>query len=223
MRAQSGAPTGVKATVAPSSIASGASAMVKLTVGSTVALGSYTLTVTGTAASGSHTAKFTLTVTGSCTTSHQLLVNPGFESGSSGWTGSSGVITHNSARAHSGNYEAYLDGYGTTHTDTRYQSVAIPGGAFTAKFSFWQEILTAESTTTKASDVLTVTVRNGSGTVLGTLATYSNLNRSAGYVQKSFDLAPYAGQTVRLEFVGTEDSARATSFIIDDTALTVTR
>ncbi|MDT7553826.1 MAG: hypothetical protein QOI16_2362 [Pseudonocardiales bacterium] len=221
--AVSGAPAGVKATVAPSSITSGASATVKLAVGSTAAVGSYTLTVTGTAASGSHTAKFTLTVTGSCTTSHQLLANPGFESGSSGWTASSGVITHNASNARSGNYEAYLDGYGTTHTDTLYQSVAIPGGACTAKLSFWQKIITAESTTTKAADVLTVTVRNSSGTVLGTLATYSNLNRSAGYVQKSFDLASYAGQTVRLEFVGTEDSARATSFIIDDTALTVTR
>ena len=103
----SGAPTGVTTSVSPNSITSGASAAVTVTVGSTVAAGSYTLTVTGTAASGSHSATFTLTVGGgggSCKTPSQLLVNPGFESGSSGWTASSGVINDNASYAHSGNY-----------------------------------------------------------------------------------------------------------------------
>jgi hypothetical protein len=224
--AVSGAPAGVTASVSPSSITSGGSAAVAVTVGSTVAAGSYTLTVTGTAASGSHSATFTLTVTGgggSCTTSSQLLVNPGFESGSTGWTATSGVITDEHLYAHSGNYEAWLDGYGTTHTDTLYQSVAIPSGACTATFSFWQWIYTAETTTTQANDVLTVTVRNSSGTVLATLTTQSNLNASTGYVPKSFNLAAYDGQTVRLEFVGAENSSKETSFFIDDTALNITK
>ena len=37
----------------------------------------------------------------------------------------------------------------------------------------------------------------------------------------SFDLSAYAGQTVTLEFTGTEDNQDQTSFVIDDTALTV--
>ena len=68
-----------------------------------------------------------------------------------------------------------------------------------------------------------MTVRNSSGAVLGTLATYSNLNKGAGYVQKSFDISAFKGQTIRVEFVGTEDSSLQTSFFIDDTALIIQR
>ena len=57
--------------------------------------------------------------------------------------------------------------------------------------------------------------------MLATLATYSNLNKAAGYSQKSFSLAAYAGQTVSLKFLGTEDSSLQTSFVIDDTAVNV--
>ena len=64
-------------------------------------------------------------------------------------------------------------------------------------------------------------VLNSSGTVLATLATYSNLNKATGYSQKSFSLAAYAGQTVTLKFTGTEDFSLQTSFVVDDTALNV--
>ena len=57
--------------------------------------------------------------------------------------------------------------------------------------------------------------------MLATLATYSNLNKASGYSQKSFSLAAYAGQTVTLKFTGTEDSSLQTSFVVDDTAVTV--
>jgi hypothetical protein len=220
--AVSGMPTGVTASVTFSSVSSGGSATVTVTVGSTVAAGSYTLTVTGTAASGSHAATPTLTVPSCTPTSSQLLVDPGFECGSSGWTASSGVINNGHANAHSGNYEAFLDGYGTNHTDTLYQSIAIPSGVTTATFSFWLHITMSETTTSVANDKLRVTVRNSSGTVLATLASYSNLNPSPSYLHKSFDLLAYAGQTVRLEFVGTENNSLQTSFFIDDTALNIT-
>jgi hypothetical protein len=61
-----------------------------------------------------------------------------------------------------------------------------------------------------------LTVKVGSTT----LATYSNLNKAAGYSQKSLNLSAYAGQTVTISFTGTEDSSLQTSFVIDDTALT---
>ena len=83
--------------------------------------------------------------------------------------------------------------------------------------------ITAETTTTTAYDKLTVTVRDGAGTVLSTLATYSNLNKSTTYVQKTFDLTSFKGQTVRIQFHGTEDITLQTSFFIDDTALNVTQ
>ncbi|MGW4164702.1 hydrolase [Streptomyces sp. NPDC004788] len=159
---------------------------------------------------------------GTTCTAGQLLGNPGFESGDTAWTASSGVITNDPARpARTGSYKAWLSGYGSAHTDTLSQTVTIPAGCTTATLGFYTRIDTAETSTTTAYDKLKVEVLNGSGAVLSTLATYSNLNASSGYVQRSFDLAAYAGQTVTLRFTGTEGSTLQTSFVIDDTSLTV--
>ncbi|MDQ6788786.1 MAG: choice-of-anchor J domain-containing protein [Acidobacteriota bacterium] len=76
-----------------------------------------------------------------------------------------------------------------------------------------------ESTT--AYDNLYVEVRNTSGTLLTTLASYSNVNKgTAGvYSQKSFSLAAYRGQTVRVQFRATTDSSVTTTFRVDDVSL----
>ncbi|MFI7431190.1 M4 family metallopeptidase [Micromonospora sp. NPDC049836] len=145
--------------------------------------------------------------------SGQKLVNPGFESGNVNWSASSGVITTDSGQAaHSGSYKAWLDGYGSSHTDTLSQSVTIPAGC-RATLTFWLHIDSAESTTSTAYDKLTV--KAGSTT----LATYSNLNKATGYVQRSFDVSSLAGTTATISFTGVEDSSLQTSFVVDDTAL----
>ncbi|GAA0695981.1 PKD domain-containing protein [Dyella marensis] len=156
----------------------------------------------------------------------QLIVNPGFETGTaSPWSMSSGVLCSNSScsgeTAHGGTWFAWLDGYGSSHTDTVSQSVAIPSGKTSATLTFYLHIDTAETTTTTAYDKLTVQVLNSSGTVLKTLATYSNLNKASGYTQRSFDLSAYIGQTVTIKFTGTEDSSLQTSFVLDDVNLNV--
>ncbi len=159
--------------------------------------------------------------TGGCTAG-QLLANPGFESGTSGWTASSGIINTSSKEpARTGSYKAWLDGYGTSTTDTVAQSVTIPAGCTSASLSFWMHVDTAETTTSKQYDTLKVQVLNSSGTVLGTLGTFSNLNHNTGYAQHTYSLAAYAGQTVTLKFTGVEDYQDQTSFVVDDTSLTV--
>ena len=151
----------------------------------------------------------------------QLIVNGGFESGATAWTASTGVITSDTGEAaHAGTWKAWLDGYGAAHTDTIYQQVTVPSTATTVSLSFWLRVDSAETTTTTAYDTLKVQVRNSSGTALATLATYSNLNKGTTFVQKTFDLSAYKGQTVQIYFEGTEDSTVATSFIIDDVSLT---
>ena len=90
----------------------------------------------------------------------------------------------------------------------------IPSTATSANLSFALHIDTAETGTT-AYDKLVVTVKNSSGTVLGTLATYSNVNAATGYQIRSFSLLPYKGQTVTLSFAMTEDASLQTSFVID--------
>ncbi|MFG2361321.1 M4 family metallopeptidase [Streptomyces mirabilis] len=187
--------------------------------GTPTTAGTYSSTVTVTDSTGATgTASFTWTVSssgggGTCT-STQLLGNPGFESGNTTWTATSGVITNSSSQAaHAGSYKAWLDGYGSTHTDTLSQSVTIPSGC-KASFTFYLHIDSAETTTSTAYDKLTVTA----GTT--TLATYSNLNKATGYTQKTFDLSSFAGTTVALKFSGVEDSSLQTSFVVDDTAVT---
>jgi hypothetical protein len=130
------------------------------------------------------------------------------------------VIADNSKEPpHSGKWDAWLDGYGKTTTDTLAQTVTVPSGCSSYQLSLWLHIDTAETSKTKAYDTLQVQVLNSSGTVLGTLATFSNLNAASGYVQHTYDVSAYSGQTVTLKFTGAEDSEDQTSFVIDDTAL----
>jgi subtilisin family serine protease len=151
----------------------------------------------------------------------ELLLNRGFESGNVSWTATAGVITNSTGQTpRTGSWYAWLDGYGTTHTDSLFQQIAVPSSATTVTLSFWLKINTAETTTTTAFDILRVQIRNSSNTVLSTLATYSNLNKTTGYVQKTFDLTSFKGQTIRIYFLGTEDSSLQTSFVIDDTSCT---
>jgi subtilisin family serine protease len=151
----------------------------------------------------------------------ELLLNKGFESGAVNWTATAGVITNSTGQTpRTGAWYAWLDGYGTTHTDSLFQQITIPSTATTVTLSFWLKITTAETTTTTAFDTLQVQVRNSSNTVLATLGTFSNLNKSTGYVQRTFDVTSFKGQTVRIYFLGTEDSSLQTSFVIDDTSCT---
>jgi hypothetical protein len=185
------------------------------------------VTVTATDTTGAKgTASFTWTVSsgsGSGCTAAQLLGNPGFETGTAApWTATSGVIADNSKEPpHSGSWDAWLDGYGKTTTDTLAQTVTLPSGCTTYSLSFWLHIDTAETTTSTAYDTLKVQVLNSSGTVLATLATFSNLNHASGYQQHTSSLSAYAGQATTLKFTGAEDSEYQTSFVIDDTALNV--
>ncbi len=147
-----------------------------------------------------------------------LLQNPGFESGPTGWTASSGAITSSSGgAAHSGSWYAWLDGYGSSHTDYVQQSVAIPA-ASSATLGFSLYVATDETTRSSAYDTLRVQVVSGGSTY--TLATYSNLDESSGYVDRSVDLSAFTGKTVTVKFLGVEDYSLATSFLVDDTTLT---
>ncbi|PYN89217.1 MAG: hypothetical protein DMD87_06620 [Candidatus Rokuibacteriota bacterium] len=111
-------------------------------------------------------------------------------------------------------------GLGTAHTESLYQNVSIPMSAQQATLSLWLSIATEETTTTNAYGKLYVQIRDQNGAVLKTLVTYSNLDETAGYVQKTFDVSVFRGQNIQVFFRMVEDNGKATSFKLDDVTLT---
>jgi hypothetical protein len=200
----------------------------------TVANGSHTIISKAFDAAGNvgTSATVTVTVSNGTGTVTELLGNGGFENGASSpapWVLTSThtplqiINSSTSEPPHSGTFDAWMNGWGTTTTDTVMQQVVLPANATAATFSFWLHIDTAETTTTTAFDTLQVQVRNSAGTVLQTLATFSNLNHATGYQQQTFNLASFVGQTIQVFFVGKEDSSLQTSFVLDDVSLKVTQ
>ncbi|MFE2726762.1 putative Ig domain-containing protein [Kitasatospora sp. NPDC059327] len=208
------APLTFSATGLPTGLSIGSGGAV---TGTATTAGTYNVTVTAKdAANRTGTASFTWTVTGggggTCVPA-QLLGNAGFETGTAApWTSSSGVVDNSASQAaHGGSWKAWLNGYGSAHSDNLAQTVTVPAGC-RATLSFYLHVDTAESGST-VYDKLTLTA-NGT-----TLKTYSNVDAAAGYQLRTFDLSSYAGQSVTLKFAGTEDASLQTSFVIDDTAV----
>lgn len=181
----------------------------------------YTVAFTATdntGASGSATRAVTVTP---ASTAKEILVNGGFESGTTAWSGTTSDLGAWSGQpAHGGARCAWICGNGSTATETLYQQVTIPSTATKATLSFWLHIDTAESGGT-AYDTLLVRMLNSSGNVLKTLGSWSNVDAASGYVKKSFDVTTLKGQTVRIHFKGAEDYSLQTSFVVDDVSLAV--
>src|SRR5207245_1679528 len=226
MLSASATPAGVTASISPTSVTSGGSATLTVATTTAAAAGTFTLTITGTAASGSHTTTVSGTVTapgGTCTATSQLFGNPGFESGNTTWTSTPAVIDGTTAGSapRTGTFKAWLNGYGRTHTDDLYQTVTIPAGACSATLSFWLKITTAEATTTTAYDKLTVTLRDGAGTVLPTpLHEMPRLARALGgprlFVKRDDQtgLAMGGNKTRKLEFCVAEALRRSADTLV---------
>ncbi|MGH9949182.1 MAG: M4 family metallopeptidase [Pyrinomonadaceae bacterium] len=150
-----------------------------------------------------------------------LLTNGGFEGSASPWVGSGTGYFYiaNGSFPHGGTGYIYF-GVNNSRTGQSYQTVSIPSSA-AGTLTFWLNVTSSETTTTTQYDNLFVEVRNTSGTLLATLATYSNLNKgTAGvYSQKSLNMSAYKGQTVRVQFRATTDSTLPTTFRVDDASL----
>ncbi|MDQ1104683.1 S8 family serine peptidase [Nocardioides zeae] len=139
----------------------------------------------------------------------ELVTNGGFESGPSGWSGDTDVVTTSGSAAATGSWKAWFGGYGATSTESLTQSVTIPSGR-TATLTFKLRVTTQEGRT--PYDHLRVSV---GGT---RVASFSNADASTGYVTRSVTLTGVSG-TVPLTFTGTEDSSLATSFLVDDVSI----
>jgi hypothetical protein len=185
-----------------------------------LAAGTYNGAITISATGATNTplsVPVTLTVNptgGGCT--GEFIVNGGFESGTTPWV-LSGAIRSTGTFPHSGIAYSILGG-GNNNSHTEYQQITIPAGC-SKNLSFWLNITSSENTTTTQFDRIFIEVRSTSGTLLATLATFSNLNKgTAGvYVLRGpYSLASFAGQTVRIQFRATTDVSLITTFRVDD-------
>src|ERR1051326_8789463 len=110
----------------------------------------------------------------------ELIVNGDFEAipSGTGWTfaGGAGVYSdfQDGAVPRTGSYCIWLGG-APDELDSAYQTITIPSGASVVTLSFWYDIF-SDDTGPVAHDTFTATIRNTSGTVLGTVTNFSNLN-----------------------------------------------
>jgi uncharacterized membrane protein len=148
-----------------------------------------------------------------------VVQNPGFETGTfSPWTvatpGHAPVIV--SSPAHSGFYAAQL---GTTTAyngnSTLTQTITVPTGSPT--LSFWYQ---PHCTDTITYDQIQMQIQNTAGTVLATVLNVCS--NTGAWTQVSFDMTPYAGQTVVLWFNDHDDgyAGDPTYFYLDDVSVT---
>ena len=181
--------------------------------------GSHTLSAKAYDPSGNVGTSAGVTVTVSNATTGELLVNGGFEGSATPWVLSGNAYWSSGGYAHGGAGYTVL-GYYNNASGAEYQTVTIPSAA-TGALTFWLNVTSSETTTTTVYDRFYVEVRSTTGTLLGTLATYSNLDKGTlgVYSQKSVSLAAWRGQTVRVQFRATTDYLYATSFRVDDVSM----
>jgi kumamolisin len=195
----SGMPTGVTASFVPTSIAAPGSGSSTLTLAasSSAAAGTYTINVTGSGGGVVENTSVTLTVTSSTT---NLIVNGGFETGSfTGWTTSGAVApTITKAEPHTGSYSALLGQTAAPEVDGNseiYQTITIPSTATKGTLTFWYWPGTDDTITYAYQEVL---VQNTSGTTLATILKVASNAKS--WQEVTYNLSSYAGQTIRLLF-----------------------
>jgi hypothetical protein len=211
----SGLPAGASASFAPGSVSSGAASTMTVQTASTTPLGTSTVTVTGTGPATSHSTTVSLTVT---PTGAPVLVNGGFETGDlSGWsaTGRQPPVVVRGP-VHSGTYAAVVgSGIPAKANSSLTQTVAIPAWATT--LSFWY---LPHCPDTIRYDQEQVQVRSVSGAILATAL--NTCSSSSTWTPVSFDVRPFAGQTVVLYFNVHDDGypTDPTYMFVDDIAIT---
>ena len=182
----------------------------------TAGTSSVTVTATDTTgAAGSAVFSFTVSAaSGSCSSTGDVVKNPSFASGSTSWTASSGVIgewASSGEAPYTGNYDAWLDGYGAPHTDTLSQSVTLPSGC-SGTLEVWLHIDSSQTSGTNGSFTISV-----AGSTIGT---FTNLNAASGYTEHSYAIpSSDAGSAIKVLFTGVENNDTNTSYVVGQVEL----
>jgi hypothetical protein len=181
-----------------------------------------TPTPTSTGSPPTHTATNTSTVTPSPTQTpcaSGAIANGGFETGTfAPWTimDTNPAPVISTAAVHSGTYSALLgtlSGGEPTGDGSIYQTITVPASGGT--LSYWYNPSTVDSITFDWQDAY---VTDTSGNILATIMHVCD--NTAAWTNQTFDMTPYAGQTVRIEFLVHQDGfGDDTSMYVDDVLL----
>jgi hypothetical protein len=152
----------------------------------------------------------------------EQLPNGGFESGSSGWVLRNSIVW-SGIYAHGGTNSVWHGGL-TSWSDSTYHNVNVPAGVTTATLSFYYNIVTKETNNTVAFDTFAATIQDTNGNTLATVGRWSNMDSDPApgnpyYHQKTFDLTPYIGKTVRVNFASVNNGTNSSSFFVDDVSV----
>lgn len=157
-----------------------------------------------------------------------LLGNPAFDVAKVPWVESSVDIIVNQTippvDAHTVQFLSWMGGRGANSTDVLHQDVVVPADATPMTLGGMMWIASAETTAVTMYDKLDLAVVDvGTGAVLETVKSWSNLDKGTAWVAFSAPLAgSYAGQTIRLRFTSTLDISNNTNFFLDTLDLATT-
>jgi len=209
-----GLPSGIGAAFNPSSINSGQSSTLTLTVASGTPTGAVPFTITATGPSATHSTSASITVTNGASG----IVNGDFETGDlTGWTVTAGSVVATNVGAHSGIWAAQIGSTGPLAGDsTLVQTIAVPS-AGTNTLSFWYN---PHCTDTILYDWQDAQVLDTSGRLL--INMLHVCENTGTWTQVTADLTPYNGTNVNLVFTDHDDGATGdpTYYLLDDVALT---
>jgi subtilase family serine protease len=140
-------------------------------------------------------------------TSSNLVVNGDFQDGNlDGWTLRDGYASFVAGKSQNGSAGSAMIGrkeqyFGYSILE---QNVAVPSSG-TTTLSYWGEYVCTGNT---SLDYERVRIMSAAGSPLATISDACD-DHPSGFTNKTFDLTPYAGQTVRLQF-GTHGDNRST-------------
>ncbi len=151
----------------------------------------------------------------------ELIVNGGFENGTTGWNMSGPIVGGNAAYPHSGSHYAVL-GEVDSCVDVMYQEITVPADATSVTLSYWLNIYSDE--TGSEGDYFAATLMDENGDLLVPLDIKSNLDRDSGtgssyYNEATFNLLGYAGETIWVRFAVVMNASGFSSFKLDDVSV----
>jgi Zn-dependent metalloprotease len=157
----------------------------------------------------------------------QMIANGGFELGGRGWQPVGQTVFGRDStgpqRAFMGIGYALLGGSGLARTDTLFQRFTVPANATSPVLTFRLRVDTQDS---RPNDALAVRILDEGGAILAEVGSFNNLTdtRDASsvrnYIKRSFDLTPFIGLPVQVQFQSRENTGFPTSFILDNVSAT---